>query len=76
MQNFLDAEVKALDVNEVLYLILDLFFKSPSSASSDSNESASPKATCTITEELLQHQNQQIATFCNPECSPGDDDVT
>jgi hypothetical protein len=28
MQNFLDAEVKALDVNEVLYLILDLFFMS------------------------------------------------
>jgi hypothetical protein len=78
MQNFLDAEVKASDVNEVLYLVLDSFFKSPPSASDDSNESASPVVTPkvrAIMEELLKQQNRQIAAFCDPECSPGDDDV-
>jgi hypothetical protein len=81
MQNFLDAEVKACDANEVLYLVLHSFLECPpSSAPSDSNESASPIASPEvriIIEELLEKYagNQQIAAFCDPECRPGDDDV-
>jgi hypothetical protein len=84
LQNFLDAEVKASDDNEVLYLVLDSFLNSPPSASSDdSNESALPIATPEdvriIIEELLEKHasssKQQIAAFRDPECRPGDDDV-
>jgi hypothetical protein len=80
MQNFLDAEVKASDANEVLYLVLFSFIECPPSASSDSNESASPIASPEvriIIEKLLEKHasNQQIAAFCDPECRPGDDDL-
>ena len=47
MQNFLDAEVKASDINQVLYSVLDAYLKYPPP---DSSEVVSPLATSTINE--------------------------
>lgn len=75
MQNFLDAEVKASDINQVLYSVLDAYLKYPPP---DSSEVVSPLATsdvCDTINQLLSNDGSSIPAFQDPDCSPGDAEV-
>lgn len=75
MQNFLDAEIEASDINDVLYRVLDGFLEFPPP---DASEVVSPLATSHVREtiqELLSINKDSIPAFQNPDCSPGDSNV-
>lgn len=79
MQNLLDAELEATEINEVIYRVLEAFLKDPNPNRSDDGETVSPRATPQVRETieslLEQSESPLIAAFADPDCSPGSETV-
>mmetsp|Transcript_13957 Transcript_13957/g.23196 ORF Transcript_13957/g.23196 Transcript_13957/m.23196 type:complete len:220 (-) Transcript_13957:109-768(-) len=75
MQNLLDEELEAQDVNQILFVLLDNYMNAPSGG--DPADSSAPERTVElleIIEGLLQYERSSIPAVKDPDCQPGDDE--
>lgn len=75
MQNFLDEEVEADDINEILYILLDNY---KNARKVDPDDTSAPERTVEllqVVDDLLDKYAGSIPVLKGPGCTAGDKDV-